>query len=186
VSPPAFARLRLAAGPLATRRGFLRLAGATAALGALGQLRALPLRAAPPGAPRFFDPGETEILTQLAERIVDSDDPAAPRVRDTAAVAAIDALCGRLDPEIAGQLPLALQLFDWGPWIFDWTPSRFTRMDAAAQDASLRAWLESRLALRRQAFQGIRNLCLFGYYSQPEVWPAIGYQGPLLGKGVFA
>jgi hypothetical protein len=172
--------------PRATRRGFLRLAGATAALGALGQLRELPLRAAPPGADPFFDAGETEILTQLAERILDTGEPAAPRVRDTATVAAIDALCAQLDPELAGQLPLALRLFEWGPWIFDWTPARFTRMDPAQQDASLQAWATSRLALRRQAFQGVRNLCLFGYYSQPEVWPAIGYQGPLLGRGALA
>ena len=65
--------------PATTRRGFLRLAGTTAAFTALSQIRALPpaLYAAPLGATdRFFDNDQTEILTLLMERIVDtSDDP---------------------------------------------------------------------------------------------------------------
>ena len=39
--------------------------------------------------------------------------------------------------------------------------------------------MQSRLELRRLAFLGVRNLCFLGYYSQPETWPLIGYQGPL-------
>jgi hypothetical protein len=60
---------------------------------------------------------------------------------------------------------------------------RFTGMCAAARDASLRAWMTSRLAIRRQAFLALRNLCLLGFYSQPETWRRIGYEGPLLGAG---
>ena len=40
--------------------------------------------------------------------------------------------------------------------------------------------MTSRLALRRTAFLGLRNLCFLGWYSQPESWSLIGYQGPLL------
>ena len=42
--------------------------------------------------------------------------------------------------------------------------------------------MTSRLALRRMAFLALRNLVLLGYYSQPETWPLIGYQGPLLAR----
>jgi hypothetical protein len=56
-------------------------------------------------------------------------------------------------------------------------------MSDAERDASLRAWMTSRLAIRRQAFLAVRNLCLLGFYSQPEAWRLVGYQGPLLGAG---
>lgn len=171
---------------VASRRGFLRLAGSAAAFGALSQLRVVAPGApalSDPGAGRFFDEAETEILTQVMERVVDTGVPDAPRVRETRAVASVDALCRRLDPAIAGPLPLALRLFEWGPLFFDLTFTRFTRMSEAQKDASLRAWMESRLELRRLAFLGVRNLCFVGYYSQDETWPLIGYRGPLLGRG---
>ncbi len=168
--------------PRATRRGFLRLAGATAAFTALGQLRMLPpLAAAASHGERFFDAGETEILTRIAERMVYSGDPAAPRLRDTASIATIDAFCAGLPPAVSEPLPLALRLFEYGPLLFDLSFARFTRMSDAAQDASLHGWMTSRFALRRLAFAGLRNLCMLGYYSQPETWPLIGYRGPLVG-----
>jgi hypothetical protein len=165
----------------ATRRGFLRLASTSAALTALAQIRVLPApAAAEPPRDRFFDAGETEILTQIVERMVDSGEPGAPAVRETRSVATIDALCRRLDPGISGTLPLALRLFDYGPILFDLSFSRFSRMSDEQKDASLDAWLTSRLALRRTAFLALRNLAFLGYYSQPETWPLIGYQGPLI------
>jgi hypothetical protein len=167
--------------PATTRRGFLRLAGATAALSALAQLRVLPAAALSPApAGRFFDDEQTEILTQLMESMVESGLGDAPRVRDTRAVATVDALCSGLDPAITGVLPFALLLVEWSPVVFDWRPSRFTKLDAAAKEESLRGWSTSRLALRRTAFLALRNLCFMGWYSQPEVWRMIGYQGPLL------
>lgn len=165
----------------ATRRGFLRLAGASAAFTALAQVRALPAPAAEePTREGFFDMRETNILTQIVERMVDSGEPGAPAVRETRAVATIDTLCRRLDPGITGPLPLALRLFEYGPIVFDLSFSRFSRMGNAQKDASLEAWRTSRLALRRRAFLALRNLAFLGYYSQPETWPLIGYQGPFL------
>ena len=182
--------LRALLAPATTRRGFLRLAGGAAAFTALAQLRSLPASAACAAATdpsgRFFDASETEILTLLMERITDSGLPEAPRVRDTRAVATVDALCRGLDPAISGVLPLALRLFEWGPLLFEGRLARFGSLSPAEQDASLRGWLTSRFELRRLAFLGVRNLCFMGWYSQPEVWPLIGYQGPLLRRGAGA
>ncbi len=169
--------LRLAA----TRRGFLRLSGTTAALTALAGLRAVPpAAAAEPGGTPVFDETEREILTALMERMVDTGDPAAPAVRDTRAVATVETLCETLDPGVVRQLRLGLRLFEYGPLVFELTLARFTGMSDARKDASLRGWMESRFALRRLAFLGLRNVCLLGYYSQEETWPLIGYAGPLL------
>ena len=170
--------------PSPTRRGFLRLAGATAAFSALAQLRVTPAAAgaADARAPgdRFFDDAETEILTQLMQRVVETGLPDAPQVRDTRAVATVDEVCRGLDPAVSGLLPLALLLVEWGPLLFDLRFARFTKLGADEQDASLRSWATSRFELRRTAFLGLRNLCFLGWYSQPEVWSLIGYQGPLL------
>jgi hypothetical protein len=164
-----------------SRRAFLRRAGLAASLTALSQLRiALPAAAAAAPTGALLSPHETEILTQITERMVASDDPGAPAVRDTGAIAAIDALLSQLDPALTADLPLALRLFDWGPILFDLTFSRFTRMGAAEQDASIRCWMTSRLALRRQAYEAVRNLAFIGYYSQDAVWAGIGYRGPLI------
>jgi hypothetical protein len=165
-----------------TRRGFLGLAGASAAFAALGGLRSLPAAAADPGAPagRFFSPADAEVLTQVVERLVETGEPGAPPVRATGAVATIDRLCAGLDPGLTSALPWLLRLVEWGPWLFEATPSRFTRLEPAAKDASLRGWSTSRLGVRRAGFQALRNLACLGYWSQPETWPLIGYAGPLL------
>ena len=170
--------------PLATtRRGFLRLAGAGASFAALAQIRAVPAAATEVRAhtgPSFFSPAEQEVLTQVVERMVASHEPGAPRVRDTHTVGTIDALCGSLDPSVTQPLPTLLRVVDWAPFLFDLRLRRFTRLTPAEQDASLDGWMRSRFALRRMAFQALRNLSFLGYYSQEETWPLIGYAGPLL------
>jgi hypothetical protein len=180
---------RALAPPGVTRRGFLRGAGLLAAMTALARLRALPAgaalpnKAALPAGDRFFSDSQTEILAQLVERIADTGDPRAPAACCTRAVQTIDAAARNLDVAVSEQLPLALTLFEWGPLLFDLTPVRFTRMTPAQKDASLEKWMRSRLEVRRMAFQGVRNLAFLGFYSQPEIWPLIGYKGPLIGRG---
>jgi hypothetical protein len=173
-------------GPRATRRGFLRLAGGTAALAALANVRALPAAAGDPAGAAgvgFFSPVESEILTQIVERMVDTGEPGAPAVRSTRTIAAIDALCRSLDPGATAPLPALLRLVEWGPPLFDGRLARFTALEASDQDASLAGWMQSRFAWRRMGFQALRNLAFLGYWSQDETWPLIGYQGPLLRRG---
>jgi hypothetical protein len=173
-----------------TRRSFLALAGSGAALAALA--RVAPGAAlgcgpavAPPAGPaaRFFEPGETEVLLAVVERMVDTGLPDAPRVRDTGAVDAIDRLCRTLDPELTRPLPALLRLVDWGPYVFDLAFARFRDLPPEARDASLRGWMTSGLALRRQGFQALRGLAFFGWYAQEPSWRLVGYQGPLLRPG---
>jgi len=168
-----------------SRRGFLALAGSSAALGALARLPAGAVVAAtadPAAAPAFFSAYEAEILTRIVERIVDSGLPDAPRVSDTGAVATIDRLCASLDAELTRPLPVLLRAVEWGPWIFDWRFARFGELDAAGRDASLRGWMTSGLALRRLGFQALKNLSLLGWYAQDASWAAIDYRGPLIAR----
>jgi hypothetical protein len=165
-----------------SRRGFLGLTGSGAALASLASLRAIPAAAAEavPGAAPFFGSAETEILTQVVERMVDTGEPDAPPVRSTRAIATLDALCASLDPAATAPLPALLRLVEWGPLLFDHRFARFTTQGAAGQDASLAGWMRSGLTLRRMGFYALRNLSLLGYWSQDATWPLIGYAGPLL------
>ena len=85
-----------------------------------------------------------------------------------------------LDPALSGDLALALRLFEYGPILFDFTPSRFSRLEAGGRDAAIRSWMTSRIGARRLGFTALRNLAMVGYYAQEETWGAIGYEGPLL------
>ena len=165
-----------------SRRGFLGLVGSGTALASLASLRSLPAAAYPLAATpaHFFGPSETEILTQVVERMVDTGEPGAPAVRQTRTIATIDTLCGSIDPGATAPLPTLLRLVEWGPLLFEHRFARFTQLDASAQDVALDGWMRSNLALRRMGFYALRNLALLGYWSQDETWPLIDYQGPLL------
>lgn len=166
-----------------SRRAFLRNAGLATSLAALAQLRVAPAAvAAAEGTTGagLLSPQGAEVLTQIVERMVASDDPRAPAVRETRTLAAIEGVLGQVDPALTSDVPLALGLFEWGPFVFDLTFSRFTRMSPAEQDESIRCWMNSRLELRRLAYAALRNLAFIGYYSQDGAWPGIGYAGPLL------
>lgn len=165
-----------------SRRSFLALAGGSAALASIAGLRAMPAAAldAAPGTAGFFLPRDREILTQVVERMVDTGEAGAPAVRATRTIETIDALCARLDPASTAPLPALLRLVEWGPLLFERRLARFTGLDGAGQDAALRGWMTSGLALRRMGFFALRNLALLGYWSQDETWPLVGYAGPLL------
>ena len=58
-------------------------------------------------------------------------------------------------------------------------PARpFTQMDAAEQDAHLKSWQTSRLAIRRTGFQAMKRLCCALYFSDPLTYASVGYPGP--------
>jgi choline dehydrogenase-like flavoprotein len=58
-------------------------------------------------------------------------------------------------------------------------PRRFSTLPPAEQDALLREWEHSSLALRRTVFQALRRLVLTTYYSLPEAHATLEYPGPL-------
>jgi hypothetical protein len=59
--------------------------------------------------------------------------------------------------------------------------ARFSRLGAAERDEVFGA-LPARFGLARRVYAGLRGLCLFAFYAQPESWPAVGYEGPWKGR----
>ena len=58
-------------------------------------------------------------------------------------------------------------------------PMRFTRSSPVVR-ARMLANLGAMGTLPRQAYRGIRDLVLLGWYQDPRTWPAMGYEGPLI------
>src|SRR5262245_30175185 len=101
-----------------TRRALLRYAALSTALTTLTRLRCTPaLAAAAAQAPRLqvLSAGEAEILTAVMERMVFSDDPALPPVRETAAVATVDQVLLQTDPWARRLLRLLLKVLQVAP-----------------------------------------------------------------------
>ncbi|MCB9674464.1 MAG: hypothetical protein H6737_05060 [Alphaproteobacteria bacterium] len=94
----------------------------------------------------------------------------------------VDAFLGRGDPVVGEQLRLALGVLEHlggaGPIGF----SRFSRLDVDARRDVLESWRTSRIATKRQIADALRRVVLFTWYSLPSSWPAIGYDGPWVGR----
>ena len=112
---------------------------------------------------QFFSPTEAEILTILVERMVGTD---CPDVEHPPTVTTIDAFVARLPLNLQLQLRRALHLFQWCPILFARKLRPFTRLSPSDAEIYIQSWAESRFALRRRLFRGLRDLTFLGYYSQ--------------------
>ena len=62
--------------------------------------------------------------------------------------------------------------------------SRFTRLDAEAQDRVLAATEASSSDLLRAGFDGLKSLVVMGYYRDARTWKILSYAGPFVPAGV--
>jgi len=186
------------------RRGLLKKTlGGAALLVAAGAipvaLRRTKLRQ-PRTALGFFTPAEYSIWAAVADRVLARDATAATAEGDGADQAALrgerrpaaptpseidvagkaDAFLTPLPAADARDLKRLLALFDNALFSFlTGGPARpFTQMNAAEQDAHLKRWQTSRLAIRRTGFQAMKRLCCALYFSDPRTYASVGYPGP--------
>jgi hypothetical protein len=157
--------------------------GAVLALGGAGLALQPTRRTAEPTAPlRVLDARGFQVMAAIAARVVtvEGADPAA------IAQGADDAL-SRAAPEAQADLRKVLVLFENAlpGLLFDGRARPFTQLDAAAQDRVLEAWRESRLVIRRGAYQALRKLCLAVHYGEPRTWRDLRYPGPPQLGGLF-
>lgn len=112
---------------------------------------------------QFFSPTEAEILTVLTERMVGTD---FPNIEHASPVTIIDAFVVELPSNLQVQLRRALHLFQWCPVVFTGQLRPFTRLSPRDAEIYIQSWAESRFAIRRRLFRGLRDLTFLGYYSQ--------------------
>lgn len=85
------------------------------------------------------------------------------------------------DPDQAAQMGLALTILELAPG-GPLRGRRFCRMSRAQRADVLRGWQRSRVGVRRQVHQALRQAARFIHFSQPEQWPAMGYDGPWIDR----
>ena len=105
---------------------------------------------------------ELRILADIAETFVRGDGMARARL-------AAEALTAAADPAQVKQLRQALRLMDSAPvnLALAGRPTTFSAMSPEARERYLLSWGDSRLALRRSAFQALRKLLSFLAYAEP-------------------
>ncbi|MEY3013962.1 MAG: hypothetical protein RIT45_2697 [Pseudomonadota bacterium] len=148
------------------------------ALGGLAMRRSDATRPAPTTLV-VLSPRAWQVLAAVADRVCPSGDgwPSA----DTIDVASrVDALLGRMHPATAAEIEQVLGLLDnaLGGLLMDGRTSTFVDAGPEGQDAILRDWQTSRIALRRAGYKALSGLCASAYYADPRVFPKVGYPGP--------
>jgi len=82
---------------------------------------------------------------------------------------------GQLHPLGTVGLTLLLYLIEYTPFVLGPRRRRFSRLSAADRAVALAGWETSRLALRRQLFNGLKLAVTLHAYDGPEACNAIGY-----------
>jgi len=170
-----------------TRRGLItKTLGGAALLALAGSvpvaLRKTRLRELPKDrALQFITPAEYSIWAAVADRMLAEETPSgAPTATQLDVAAKADAFLAPLPQTDRKDLKQLLALFDNALFsVAQGGPARpFTAMSPAEQDAHVRRWQTSRLAIQRTGFQAMKRLCCALYFSAPETFPAAGYPGP--------
>jgi hypothetical protein len=81
--------------------------------------------------------------------------------------------------DVRSELKTALLLFEYGPVLFERRLVTFSHLDDAARLAHFDAWAGSTSLVRRKVALGLRKFLSLVFYDEPEVWPSIGYGGPI-------
>jgi hypothetical protein len=165
--------------PELTRRALLgrSLAALGVAAGLPGLLpTAAPAQGAPAGL-RVLAPGEWQVLAAVADTVIPRGGAFSLGAADLDLAARIDALLAAQPAELAGGVRGALLLLEYGAPLLSGRVARFSRLGAVERDEVFGA-LPGSFGLARRVYAGLRGLCLFAFYVQPESWPGVGYDGP--------
>jgi hypothetical protein len=128
---------------------------------------------------RFFSTDEFLVMQTAADRIVGATADDGPSASEINAALRADRFLAGAEPEIQEQFHLLMKVINhpFFTFLFDFRLSSFVRMSKEDQDTWLEDWMTSPLAFRRQAFVGLKRLCMSMYYTEAHSWKAIGYDG---------
>jgi hypothetical protein len=145
-------------------------------------LRSTLVRGKPKRALLLLTEDEHAIFSAVAARFAPGDGAGAtwPTAAAVDCAGKCDALMATVLPEVGAEFRQLLHLFESALFglVFTRSPTPFSRLAPAAQDARLEAWRHSRLALLRSGYQALKRLSHATYYSSPEVYALVGYPGP--------
>jgi len=165
-------RRRLLGGSLAAG-GLLLMGGA--------ELWALRGRAAHIGGLRCLTDYEYRTLSALTRALFPPGSAFALGAQDLELERAFDAFLADEPEWNRTDLKRALFLLEYGPVLFERRLKTFSNLGPDERLAHFQRWAESRSLIRRQVALAFRKFLSLVFYDQPIAWPAIGYDGPLLG-----
>ncbi len=138
----------------------------------------------------FLTPRERRALQSICETLIPVLDhlenkPILARYQPTTLIEQLEEAYEKaIDEDSRRELKLLLSAFEFGLFnaLFGgkWQP--LSEMPIPDREHVLRSWADSRLFLRRKAFQGFKRLALFLGYSNPlagehPAWSEMGYSG---------
>ena len=176
----------LMAIPELSRRVFLRRSLHVA--GALTLVPGLSIGCAPgdvaraPRDLRVLDPGEWALLGALADTLIPHGGAFELGARDVDLAARIDAFIAGESVAVLRGLSAALLLVEWGSPLASGRVARFSRLGSDDRAACIEALCRSRIGLLREVYAGLKQLCFFTFYAIDATWPAVGYDGPWVGR----
>jgi choline dehydrogenase-like flavoprotein len=134
---------------------------------------------------------ESQVLRSICDTLVPSLDDPSEFYRRSASDLGVDGLLATaieisLQPGSARDLRRVLRVVDSPLYNLALTgsPGRFSKMTRAERERYLAAWRDSRIALKRTAFQALKRLtCFLAYAAAGPLgtnpnWAEIGYPGP--------
>lgn len=120
---------------------------------------------------------EFNTLKAFAEAVLPGPETSAPVI---ATPSRVDLEIGRWSAKNQKQVKQLLSLIEDGTRYFLFSWRAFGDLSLAERRSYLYGWESSRFAFRREAYQAVRMMVFFFYYSQDATWKTIGYDGPWL------
>ncbi len=175
-------------GARISRRTFLRRTLAGAALVGIGgtvlrHLTGYSLDEATARRLRVLSRKEYLVLAAICRRMLAPDEKGSIDPDTVGVALVIDEQLTLLPEATVADVRALLQLVEHSPFLFSLRPSRFSRLDAAGQEAVLAGWESSALDFRRQCFAALKGLAALGYYGDPRAYAVLGFTGPMLPNG---
>lgn len=166
------------------RREFLKRSTMAAAAFAFADASGLREAVAGEADGAFLSTRERRVLAALARRMLPSGGAFEAGADEIGVADKLDAFLVTADPAIAGNFRAGLWLLELGAPALEPGLSFFTSMAPERQDRFLASLPKSRFSTPRELFSGYKRACFFAFYDDPRSWPAIGYDGPWLGRAL--
>jgi len=133
-----------------------------------------------PSGLKFLDEKGYAVMSAFAGRIIPGGGPYDIGAKEAGVVEFFDEFAATDYPEVQKDFKSVITLLEHGPLFMQFSTTRFTEMTPDEQDEYLEKWETSDSVLLRGAFVGVKKLCMMGFYTNEQVWPHIGYDGPLV------
>jgi hypothetical protein len=171
---------------LSRRRVFQVAAGAALALGGLAAaVRTRGYRIPAGRRLATLSVWQFVVVQHAARRIAAPDrvgDASIPTADDVDVAGFVDGWLSRMQSRVRRDFGRFLAYVEHVAPLREGLGSRFSRLAPEDQDRVLAAAEASSSDLLRAGFDGLKSLCLMGYYRDARAWSITGYDGPLVGR----